>query len=153
MRAWHFILAACILAGLAAGLYAYSLRDAVSTDAPIPGNGNPVIGSVDADADTYDIVVRFDGELFDPKNIEVQKGTRVRFLNESDTDVWPASAVHPTHSVYPEKSESNCLGSSFDSCRGLKKGEFFDFTFDYPGEWRYHDHIRAYKTGSVTVTE
>lgn len=132
---------------------AYFLYQPVSQEsAPVSSGGDPVVGSLSNDTSDYDAIVRFDGERFEPRDLSVQKGTRVRFLNESDESVWPASAVHPTHSVYPDKDPLNCLGSSFDSCRALTKGEFFDFTFEHEGEWRYHDHIRAFKTGSVIVT-
>lgn len=146
-------IAACILVALAAGAYMYT-RPAPAAPEMIPGQGNPVVGKVsESSTETFDMLVTFNGEVFEPKELSVKKGTRVRFLNVSDVEVWPASAVHPTHSIYPEKDSENCLGSSFDSCRGLKKDEFFDFTFNYTGEWRYHDHIKAFKTGSVTVTD
>lgn len=113
----------------------------------------PEVGVAAAGTGRFDVAIAFDGENFEPRELTVAKGTRVRFLNTSDTEVWPASAIHPTHSIYPGKDEADCLGSSFDACRPLEGGEYFDFTFDYAGEWRYHDHIHAYKTGVVTVTE
>lgn len=116
-------------------------------------SGNPILGIAASSDDPYDQLITFDGETFVPEDITIKKGARVRFLNASDDEVWPASAVHPTHSIYPEKRAEDCLGSAFDACRGLKKGEFFAYTFNYTGEWRFHDHIRAYHTGSVTVTE
>lgn len=134
-------------------LYYFVSQKQVSSPVPIVSNGNPIVGTIASDTDSFDVSVLFDGELFTPKDVSVRKGTRVRFLNTSDTEVWPASAVHPTHSIYPEKHESDCLGSSFDACRPLLKDEYFDFTFDAVGEWRYHDHVKAYKTGVVTVTE
>jgi plastocyanin len=115
--------------------------------------GKPVVGKAEDSQDPFDITIIFTGEVFEPSELTVTKGTRVRFLNDSEDEVWPAGAVHPTHSLYPEKRPEDCLGSAFDACRGLKKGEFFDYTFNYTGEWRYHDHIRAYYTGVITVTE
>jgi len=35
----------------------------------------------------------------------------------------------------------------------LKNDEFFDFTFNYPGTWNFHDHLHPYDTGSIIVTE
>lgn len=136
-------------AALAAFLFFGKPESVPSTEVP---DGRPVVGAADTE-DSYDVLVSFDGERFSPNETTIPIGTRVRFLNASDTDVWPASAVHPTHSLYPEKDTANCLGSSFDSCRRLGKGEFFDFTFNYAGEWRYHDHVKAYKTGVVMVIE
>ena len=89
-----------------------------------------------------------------PASVTIKKGETVRFANNTTAeDTWPASSVHPTHSVYPEKSSADCLGSAFDACRGLKPGESWEFTFNEVGEWRFHDHIHASKTGLVVVTE
>lgn len=115
-----------------------------------PGMG--VTGAAEDSKDPYDVEIVFDGEKFTPSEITVKKGTRVRFFNGSTIDIWPASGIHPTHTLYPEKQPTDCLGSSFDSCRNLNPGDFFDFTFNYTGEWRYHDHSQAYYTGVVTVT-
>lgn len=143
-----------VLLVVAAGVYMYARPSEQPVVEAPQSSGNPVAGIVSADsAESYDVLVTFDGEEFSPKELTVKKGTRVRFLNTSNESVWPASAVHPTHSIYPEKDTQNCLGSSFDACRGLAKDEFFDFTFQHVGEWRYHDHIKAFKTGVVTVTE
>lgn len=102
----------------------------------------------------FAVLVSNTGEGFTPVSVTVKKGETVRFVNDASTeDIWPASAVHPTHSVYPEKSSNDCLGSAFDACHGLKPGEFWEFTFNEVGEWRYHDHLHASKTGVVTVTE
>lgn len=99
-------------------------------------------------------VITYTEAGYEPKSLTVKKGETVRFINDAASqETWPASAVHPTHSIYPEKSASDCLGSSFDACRGLKPGEFWDFTFGNVGEWRFHDHLHASKTGVVVVTE
>lgn len=147
-----YIIAAALIVAAAVLGYLYLVPQQATVQLPQPGAGNPVVGSLASDTDPYDVLVRFDGEAFEPKELTVTKGTRVRFLNESTQDVWPASAVHPTHSIYPESDQSNCLGSSFDACKPLAKDEFFDFTFTHEGEWRYHDHVRAFITGAVTVT-
>ncbi|TSC61142.1 MAG: Uncharacterized protein Athens041674_867 [Parcubacteria group bacterium Athens0416_74] len=152
----RIIITICVLLAAGVGMIYMYARSAAPVAPPAAAvEESPTIGqvSVDTTDDTYDVLVTFDGDAFSPKELTVQKGTRVRFLNASDESVWPASAVHPTHSIYPEKDAQNCLGSSFDACRDLKKDEFFDFTFNYVGEWRYHDHVKAFKTGMVTVTE
>ena len=116
----------------------------------LPGEG--LVGNVATLTDRFDVTITYTDTGFSPADITVQKGQRVRFLNTSHLEVWPASGIHPTHTLYPEKESTDCLGSSFDACRGLQKGEFFDFTFNYVGTWRYHDHLHAEMTGSVKVT-
>lgn len=115
-----------------------------------PGKG--VVGNATLDEDPFAVTITYTDDGFTPRDISIVKGTRVRFVNHSSEETWPASAIHPTHTLYPEKQSSDCLGSSFDSCDALQKGEFFDFTFNYIGEWRFHDHLRGYHTGTITVT-
>lgn len=104
-------------------------------------------------APTVAATVRYTENGFEPKSITIKKGETVRFLNESDRDMWVGSAMHPTHSVYPEKTEDDCLGSSFDQCKAESKGSVFDFAFREVGTWGYHNHMQAGHFGSVTVTE
>lgn len=115
-----------------------------------PGGG--ATGSTDNDTDPYDVLITYTKDGFSPRDVTIAPGTRVRFLNDSEEGTWPASGIHPTHTLYPEKEETDCLGSSFDACRDLEKGEFYDFTFYYEGRWPFHDHEHAYHTGSITVT-
>ncbi|MEK7147152.1 MAG: DUF5667 domain-containing protein, partial [Patescibacteria group bacterium] len=74
---------------------------------------------------------------FSPVILKIKKGDSVIWKNSSVNPSWPASAVHPDHKAYPEKG--GCLGSKFDSCRGLKQGESFTFIFNHAGSWNYHD--------------
>lgn len=88
---------------------------------------------------------------FFPASIEISSGDSVKFVNKSSRTMWIASAMHPTHSVYPEKSSDNCLGSSFDACKALGQGESWSFTFNSAGSWKYHNHMRAVDGGTVVV--
>lgn len=88
---------------------------------------------------------------YEPNEVTIRVGQAVRWVNNSPGEMWPAAAVHPTHAIYPQKSDSDCLGSSFDSCRRLQPGETYEFTFTYEGDWKFHDHVRPSKTGVVTV--
>lgn len=90
---------------------------------------------------------------FTPGSATIQKGAKVIFENRSNRDVWPASAFHPTHALYPEKSQSDCLGSSFDACKGVPPGESWSFIFNKVGTWNYHNHLSAGQTGEVIVVE
>ncbi|MCR4280820.1 MAG: hypothetical protein NUV88_00590 [Candidatus Kaiserbacteria bacterium] len=121
------------------------------TAMPVPGAG-PVAETVVSPA-VPDVVIMFTDAGFAPSSVTVKKGQTVRWANNSGSTVWPASAVHPSHAVYPQKSASDCLGSSFDACKGLAQGESWDFKFDYAGEWKYHNHLNGAQKGAVTVTE
>ncbi|MEW6722356.1 MAG: cupredoxin domain-containing protein [Candidatus Micrarchaeota archaeon] len=86
---------------------------------------------------------------FNPKILKINAGEAVTFTNKDTKTHWPASAVHPTHSEYPEGG--GCIGSAFDACGPLKTGESYSFTFNERGEWHYHDHLNSGLTGTIIV--
>ena len=92
---------------------------------------------------------------FQPEQVSISKGDTVIFMNASKEPHWPASNIHPTHSVYPgsgiEKCGTNDASQIFDACGGVAPGRTYSFTFTHPGEWRFHDHLNPTHTGSVTV--
>jgi len=98
------------------------------------------------------VTITYTDSGFSPREVTVKKGKSVTWVNDSSRDMWPASAVHPTHGAYPEDVPGQCLGSSFDACTGHANGAVWTFTFNQVGQWRYHDHIDASKTGTVIVT-
>jgi len=95
--------------------------------------------------------ITYTDDGYAPHEVTVKAGESVRWVNESNMEMWPASAVHPTHSIYPEKDDTNCLGSSFDSCKRIPPGESWEFTFTETGDWKFHDHVRSSRTGIVHV--
>ena len=96
-----------------------------------------------------DNTIRITSSGFEPKTLTVKAGTTVTFVNEDTNQHWPASAMHPTHNVYPESG--GCIGSKFDACKGLAQGESFSFTFNEKGSWGYHDHLQTSITGKIVV--
>ncbi|MBI2009823.1 MAG: hypothetical protein HYS86_01460 [Candidatus Chisholmbacteria bacterium] len=92
---------------------------------------------------------------FSPQTVTVKAGTKVRFVNESSKEMWPATAVHPTHTVYPGSSISKCgtaeAATIFDACRGMAPGGSYSFTFDEVGDWKYHNHLTPTHFGGVVV--
>jgi len=102
-------------------------------------------------SETVRISITDDG--FVPARVTVHKGATITWKNEGENSHWPASAVHPTHSAYPEHTSEDCLGSSFDACLGLNLGESYSFRFNTVGVWGFHDHLNARMTGVVEVIE
>ncbi len=76
-----------------------------------------------------------------PSEITVKPGTKVVFVNESDSPMWTASDPHPIHSDY----------STFDSRMGVVTGGVYEFTFTEAGSYSYHDHLSPRNTGTITV--
>ncbi len=94
-------------------------------------------------------VVEITSDGFSPDAITVGVGETVTWINRDTDTHWPASATHPSHTVYP--TTGGCIGSTFDACGALGEGESWSFTFDEVGEWKYHDHLNPSLWGSVTV--
>lgn len=137
-------------------------QEAADADTGAPTGGeSPAVQSANLNPDAVETapagipteVITYTDAGFVPSSVTVKKGQIVRWMNNSGSKVWPASAVHPSHEVYPQKSPSDCLGSSFDACKGLAQGESWDFKFDVVGEWKFHNHLNASQRGAVKVTE
>ncbi|MBI5733145.1 hypothetical protein HY967_04340 [Candidatus Jorgensenbacteria bacterium] len=96
-----------------------------------------------------DIEVIFTDAGFAPQTLTVKMGKVVTFKNLGSVQVWPASAFHPTHEIYP--TTGGCLGSTFDACRGINSGESWSFKFDVAGNWKYHDHLNPSRSGTIVV--
>ncbi len=101
------------------------------------------------------VAIIFTNAGYSPESLTVKKGTTVSFVNKSDFQTWPASAVHPTHEAYPGTSITRCGKRTpepiFDACRGIPPGESWDFRFDETGTWQYHDHLSPARYGAVAV--
>ncbi|KKU91109.1 MAG: Plastocyanin [Candidatus Jorgensenbacteria bacterium GW2011_GWA1_48_11] len=93
--------------------------------------------------------VRYTDSGFTPSTLNVKKGETVIFKNESGQGMWTASALHPTHRLYP--TTGGCLGSTFDACAGIQPGNSWSFEFDVAGTWKYHNHLNPAHTGTIVV--
>jgi hypothetical protein len=93
----------------------------------------------------------YDGEVnivltetgYEPKDVIVRQGTKVIFSTTRGTSHWPASNLHPSHGIYP----------AFDPLKPVDKDKSWSFDFDRVGTWNFHDHLRSYFRGSITVVE
>ena len=155
---------------IAAGVYALTrgseeanniTPEAANTEnqaaAPEAPAENPVAPEASAPASAEAVTISFTDAGYAPQAVTIKKGALVTFQNQSSLETWPASAMHPTHTVYPGSDIQKCgTGEAtgiFDACRGLKNGETWSFQFNQVGKWNYHDHLTPTKFGSITVTE
>ncbi|MEK7122908.1 MAG: hypothetical protein AAB855_03565 [Patescibacteria group bacterium] len=116
---------------------------------PLPSEPAPDSGAV-APAQ---VVVTYDGGAFIPAVVTIRRGEGVTFVNRSSQEAWPASALHPTHAVYPGSDIKKCGTDAkiFDACRSLSQGESWSFVFDEVGSWKYHNHTNPGAIGTVIV--
>ena len=128
------ILLLVIIIILAAGAYFLLKRDSKS------GVGDSNSG-VDQSTTEKTVVSMTDENGFSPSSINIKQGETVVFKNNGIRDHWPASAIHPTHQVYPE----------FDPKKVVVPVDSWSFTFTKKGSWRYHDHLSPTFTGTINV--
>ena len=129
----------------------------VSNEMPVPGENGVEEMVVEDGGEVMESVITYTDDGFSPAELTVEAGTEVTFVNSSSRNFWPASAMHPTHKVYPgsgiEKCGTDGAGAIFDACVGIAPGASYVFTFNEVGEWGYHDHLRSSEFGRVIVTE
>lgn len=89
-----------------------------------------------------DLTIKVLREGFVPKNLVINNGQTVIFVNEDINSHWPASNIHPTHGIYPE----------FDPQKAIEPGKSWQFKFEKPGTFRFHDHLYPELTGTIKVT-
>ena len=120
--------------------------------APAPTTSRTLIGF--PAPQTY--VITYTDSGFSPKTITINLGDTVTFKNQSSDDFWPASAVHPTHTVYPGSGIQKCgtaaANTIFDACGHVKPGASWSVTFTNKGSWGYHDHLNAGRWGTMVVS-
>lgn len=90
-----------------------------------------------------ELIIRMTANGFEPRELTVVEDDEILFINNDDTDRWPASNFHPTHTLYPE----------FDPLKGIPPGESWKTTFKKVGVWKMHDHLIPHFTGKITVLE
>ena len=86
-------------------------------------------------------VITLTDEGFRPAKLHINLGDTVTFRTTRDRAFWPASNLHPTHTIYSE----------FDPMRPLDPDETWSFIFTKEGEWGFHDHINSAYKGTITV--
>ena len=85
--------------------------------------------------------VTYTDQGFSPASVTVKAGTQVTFVNQSSSQMWVASAVHPTHQALP----------GFDQLQGAARNGSYSYAFDQVGTWKYHNHLSPTQTGTVVV--
>ena len=121
------------------------------------GNTVKVIGSGGSVRENP-YLIEITSQGFFPEIVTISVGETITFVNKDSEVHWPATDVHPTHTVYPGSDIKTCFSGTeeeksnlFDSCKELEEGESWSFTFTEAGEWDYHDHRNANLKGTVIV--
>ena len=85
-------------------------------------------------------VITYASTGFAPSGIKVKVGEKVEFKNTSGSAVQINSAVHPTHTLYPELN----IGA-------IAAGAAGSTVFNKPGIYKYHNHLNPPQNGTIEV--
>ncbi len=101
------------------------------------------------------VVITYTDHGYSPVSVTRKKGDTVVWKNESAKDMWPASAMHPTHTVYPGSGIQKCNTAEqpniFDACAPVGPGGSWSFKFLQQGSWKFHDHLLPTNFGTINV--
>lgn len=89
------------------------------------------------------ITIKLQNSGFYPAEIKINKDDVVKFISSRNKPFWPASDIHPTHSIYPD----------FDSQKPISPTQSWEFKFDRVGSWKYHDHLSPSFRGTIVVVD
>ncbi len=78
---------------------------------------------------------------FSPAQLKIKSGDQVTFKTTRHQPFWPASDLHPTHTLYPE----------FDPKEPIPADKSWSFKFTKEGIWQFHDHLSPYFKGTIAV--
>lgn len=107
------------------GVVGFMLFSGGSSEAPVASTGN---------------VIRYTADGFQPGNILINVGETVVWKNESPEGITVDSNPHPVHTSYPP------LNIGAIAPNGEKT-----LTFPAAGTYDYHNHLKPFKQGTVTV--
>ena len=88
-------------------------------------------------------VVEIREDSFYPKELTIQKGDTVMFTTSLEKPFWPASNLHPSHTIYSE----------FDPKEPIEPGKSWSFKFNKAGKWRFHDHLAPLVKSTIIVLD
>ena len=90
---------------------------------------------------TEEPVIEVTKSGFSPAVLTIKTGTKVTWVNKSETIANISSGPHPVHNAYPSLNLKN-----------FNDSESISFTFDKTGTYGYHNHLNPSLT-ETTVDE
>ncbi len=91
-----------------------------------------------AKPESYDALVIYTSNGFSPSTLEIAAGQTIRFLNISQESMRVVSLSSPNVDEYDQSKTS-------------KAGEFYEFTVNKKGIWKYKNYTEPEKMGTIIV--
>lgn len=86
-------------------------------------------------------IVTLNENGFEPQILTVSRGDTIVFKTTKGQPFWPASDLHPSHTIYSE----------FDPKMPVEASSVWSFKFEKNGSWKYHDHLFPLYRGTIIV--
>lgn len=99
---------------------------------------------------SFAVFVSYKDKGFEPTEVVIRIGETVRFTNNSTHDLWLAARGASGSKIYPGRSD--CGASALDSCKPLKPGDYWQFTFTESGSWFLQNNVDTAATATVMVS-
>jgi plastocyanin len=97
----------------------------------------------------FQALVSYTDQGFEPAEVAIKRGDTVRFTNNSSNNVWIAASGQHVQ-IYPRTSDT-CGSSSLDSCAPFAPQDFWEFSFDTPGNWQVVNNLDKSRSAMVRV--
>ncbi|MCH7883376.1 hypothetical protein IIA95_03095 [Patescibacteria group bacterium] len=88
-------------------------------------------------------IIKLTNSGFYPEELVIHREDAVVFITTGDNYFWPASNIHPVHTIYQE----------FDPRKPIPPDGRWVFRFDKIGQWQYHDHLAPHNKGTIIVLD
>ena len=100
---------------------------------------------------SFQALVSYTDQGFEPKDVTIKAGQTVRFTNNSSGKLW-VGATSANGSIYPSDSATLCGASSLDSCLPpVAPQDFWEVTLTQRGDWQYTNLIGNTSAGIVKI--
>lgn len=140
---WQWVLIYAVVGLVVYGLIYYFVLAKKGGNVYNPPPTNPPATNSEATSSTTETsedTVTLTADGFSPATLTVKVGTKVTWSNQGGVDATVNSSPHPAHTDYPPLN----LGS-------LPNGGTVSLTFDKPGTYKYHNHLKPSQFGTIVV--
>ena len=97
--------------------------------------------------DSFQLLVSYTDQGFEPRTATVKAGDTVRFTNNSTGQLWVAAGGDQ---LYPAV-QNGCGSSALDSCQAFGPGYDWEFTFTQPGTWEIQNNLNKSDVATIVV--
>lgn len=126
------------------GIFAFKSKDKNNQPSQNQSTSTPASSSTNNQSSsanpTVAATITYNGSLFSPSQVTINKGESVTIKNDSKVTVDFESDPHPTHTNNTELNAGP-----------IEAGKSVTITINKVGSWGYHNHLDPAQTGTIVV--